>query len=235
MDDTRGGPAGTSKVVDNRVGERRPAPISSVLPEGVEGSELWRRRCLHPWRRTEHHGSFGHLIPPGGRSRHLCQKRMRLVGQRLQGALPCHIRAGLVGTTGNGPNPVIYDAHSSLAQLSRQQRTRFVSVVVGGALQPVCQAARAQAPDRGPKAQSHGRTSRATNLIRICHRSSASRRHDDRYGSHCVTSSTVRSPSGLARLAVSQFGLLPPLGSGRLWTDRGRHLQIRPIFRETRG
>jgi hypothetical protein len=60
----RGGPAGTSKVVDNRVGERRRAPISSVLPEGVEGSELWRRRCLHPWRRTEHHGSFGHLIPP---------------------------------------------------------------------------------------------------------------------------------------------------------------------------
>ena len=147
MDDTRGGPAGTSKVVDNRVGERRHAPVSSVLPEGVEGSELWRRRCLHPWRRTEHHGSFGHLIPPGGRSRHLCQIRSRLVGQRLQGALPCHIRAGLVGTTGNGPNPVIYDAHSSLAQLSRQQRTRFVSVVVGGALQPVCQAARAQAPD----------------------------------------------------------------------------------------
>jgi hypothetical protein len=57
---------GTSKVVDNRVGADGPRPISSDLPEGVEGSELWRRRCLHPWRRTEHHGSFGHLIRSAG-------------------------------------------------------------------------------------------------------------------------------------------------------------------------
>src|SRR5439155_7758093 len=61
----------------NGVGGLRPVPVSWALPEGAEGSELWRRGCLHLWRRTEATVPSGVPLPPAVSASGGCNPRPR--------------------------------------------------------------------------------------------------------------------------------------------------------------